>query len=41
MRRYLPGIKLPADWRLEANLAAALSEAEYVVVAACLKSVPR
>jgi len=31
--RYLPGIKLPQDWRLEANLAAALIGAEHVVVA--------
>lgn len=31
--RYLPGIKLPTNWRLEGNLASALVEAEHVVVA--------
>ncbi len=31
--RYLPGIALPTDWRLEANLAAALAQAEAVLVA--------
>jgi len=31
--RYLPGIELPTDWRLEADLATALQEAEGVVVA--------
>jgi len=31
--RYLPGIKLPTDWHLEANLTTALVDAEHVVVA--------
>ncbi len=31
--RYLPGIKLPTEWRLEADLALALRDAEHVVVA--------
>jgi glycerol-3-phosphate dehydrogenase (NAD(P)+) len=31
--RYLPGIALPTEWQLEANLAAAISSAECVVVA--------
>jgi glycerol-3-phosphate dehydrogenase (NAD(P)+) len=31
--RYLPGIELPEDWRLECNLATALAAAEVVVVA--------
>lgn len=31
--RYLPGIQLPTEWRLEADLAAAVANAEHVVVA--------
>jgi glycerol-3-phosphate dehydrogenase (NAD(P)+) len=31
--RYLPGIELPRDWRLEADLARAISGAEWVVAA--------
>jgi glycerol-3-phosphate dehydrogenase (NAD(P)+) len=31
--RYLPGIELPTDWQLEANLPAACRNAECVVVA--------
>jgi len=31
--RYLPGIELPRDWRLENNLSAALSGAETIVIA--------
>jgi glycerol-3-phosphate dehydrogenase (NAD(P)+) len=32
-QRYLPGIDLPSDWTLKANLTEVLSEAECVVVA--------
>ncbi len=31
--RYLPGINLPTEWRLEADLATAVTNAEHVVVA--------
>lgn len=31
--RYLPGIELPRDWRLEEDLGAALAGAEFVIVA--------
>lgn len=31
--RYLPGIELPSDWQLEANLATAIRGAEGIVVA--------
>jgi glycerol-3-phosphate dehydrogenase (NAD(P)+) len=31
--RYLPGIELPREWRLETNLPAAIADAECIVVA--------
>jgi len=31
--RYLPGVKLPTEWQLEADISAAIKNAEHVVVA--------
>jgi glycerol-3-phosphate dehydrogenase (NAD(P)+) len=36
--QYLPGIELPADWRFESEIAAAVTQAEVVVLAVPSKS---
>src|SRR5688500_20120629 len=39
--RYLPGIELPTDWRLEGDLTSVLRGAECVVVAVPSKEIGR